>query len=428
MLIVIEDSDSLVTLQKRLSYELSICVPVYSDNFIHSIKNRISLFYFYFVSDESEYAVSLNHFDATQFSKIDVDDNIKCLVWDKKSFLNHYSFGYDLGLLYYYTQGQLFEANDLLTPAHDFLYRIHKNAHNINDIVPLAKHIEWARRIKDKVLPFIDIVNGEILKSYNKYVFESFNKIERAGLHTSKHGILYSDYNIYTATGRPSNRFGGINFAALNKKDNTRKQFISRFQNGLLIQFDYESYHLRLLSDIVKHPFDFHKSVHDILGEQYFKTNALTDHQREESKKISFRQLYGGIQPQYQHIEFFKKVSHTVDYLWKEYNDTGHYTTPLLKRKLTRLTIGPQTKWKFFNYIIQMLETEVNLKVIFNLENYISSFSSQLILYTYDSFLIDYCPDDGLDFVKGLQSIMESGKYPVKIEIGKNYKELTPIK
>ena len=36
-------------------------------------------------------------------------------------------------------------------------------------------------------------------------------------------GMFYSEYNLFTSTGRPSNRFGGINFAALNKKDGSRE-------------------------------------------------------------------------------------------------------------------------------------------------------------------------------------------------------------
>ena len=68
--------------------------------------------------------------------------------------------------------------------------------------------------------------------------------------------MVYSEYNPYTATGRPSNRFGGLNFAALNKKDGSRKKFISRYgKEGMLVEMDYDAYHLRLIGDEVNYKF-----------------------------------------------------------------------------------------------------------------------------------------------------------------------------
>ena len=39
----------------------------------------------------------------------------------------------------------------------------------------------------------------------------------------------YTEYNLYTSTGRPSNKFGGVNFAALNKEDGSRNSFVFIF-------------------------------------------------------------------------------------------------------------------------------------------------------------------------------------------------------
>jgi hypothetical protein len=45
-------------------------------------------------------------------------------------------------------------------------------------------------------------------------------------------GYVYSDYNPYTITSRVTNKFGKINFAAVNKSDGSREAFISRHENG----------------------------------------------------------------------------------------------------------------------------------------------------------------------------------------------------
>ena len=75
--------------------------------------------------------------------------------------------------------------------------------------------------------------------------------------------MVYSEYNPYTATGHASNRFGGLNFAALNKKMGSRKQFISRFgKDGMLVEMDYDAYHLRLIGVVMSYEFP-EGSVHE---------------------------------------------------------------------------------------------------------------------------------------------------------------------
>jgi hypothetical protein len=56
---------------------------------------------------------------------------------------------------------------------------------------------------------------------------------------------LYSQYNLWTTTGRPSNSFGSVNFAALPPEK--RKGFVA--ENDSLIEFDFDAYHLRLIAD-----------------------------------------------------------------------------------------------------------------------------------------------------------------------------------
>ena len=82
--------------------------------------------------------------------------------------------------------------------------------------------------------------------------------------------------------------FGGINFAALNKSDGTRKKYISRYgDNGCMIEMDYDAYHLRLIAEIVGYEFP-EGSVHQYLADQYG-----VDY--DKSKSLSFKYLYGEI-------------------------------------------------------------------------------------------------------------------------------------
>ena len=54
------------------------------------------------------------------------------------------------------------------------------------------------------------------------------------------------------------------------------------------------------------------------------------------------------------------------------------------------------------------------------LENY----NSKLVLYTYDSFLIDFNIKDGKSLIQDIKNVM---KYPVKIQFGANYDDMNDV-
>jgi hypothetical protein len=77
---------------------------------------------------------------------------------------------------------------------------------------------------------------------------------------------------------------------------------------------------------------------------------------------------------------------------------------------------------KLLNYMLQSFETERNMAVIHNILLRTKSFSSKLILYTYDSFLWDFDKRDGVELLRIVREELEQqGKYPTKIEIGPDY-------
>ena len=62
--------------------------------------------------------------------------------------------------------------------------------------------------------------------SYNNQILDDLRFIESNGLQTTN-GMVLVSIICFTSTGRPSNRFGGINFFALNKKDGSREKSLS---------------------------------------------------------------------------------------------------------------------------------------------------------------------------------------------------------
>ena len=52
---------------------------------------------------------------------------------------------------------------------------------------------------------------------------------------------------------------------------------------------------------------------------------------------------------------------------------------------------------------------------------------SKVILYTYDSFLIDYAVEDGKEVLKEIKRLLEINGFVVKVAYGPNYNSLKYI-
>jgi hypothetical protein len=64
--------------------------------------------------------------------------------------------------------------------------------------------------------------------------------------------------------------------------------------------------------------------------------DELTDEQRNESKAITFRLLYGGIDKEFLAIPFFQQVNDFVYRLWDKWKRTGCVETPVLSRNICK--------------------------------------------------------------------------------------------
>ena len=82
---------------------------------------------------------------------------------------------------------------------------------------------------------------------------------------------------------------------------------------------------------------------------------------------------------------------------------------------------------KVFNYLIQALETESNIKKILKVQDYLLNKNTKLVLYGYDSFLFDFSQQDGVETLKDIKSILEENKHYTKSKMGLNYGEMQDI-
>ena len=406
----------------------SIVIPIQCDENKHPMDTELCLFYVKLLDGSlEEYVLPFRHTDA-----INLKSKYIMMTWtpkdvftyDKKKLLHFVKWEnvYDVQMNHYMNTNEPLTIDDVTTNAHEYFYRTHYRTKNINCAIPLMKHIEWCRQLVERLkVGALGTKSVEkVCDIYNKDVIESLQYIEQSGLQTTR-GKVFGEYNLYTATGRPSNRFGGINFAALNKTDGSRKPFVSRFEDGMLVEFDYDGYHLRLIADVLGHEFP-KTSVHKHMAKFYG-----TDY--EESKKLSFQYLYGGAPwDVIQMSTFFTKVNEYVENKWKEYKSKEFIVSDIYNKKIYRKNLSDMNKNKVFNYLIQLMETENNMRMLTKLIPAIENYKSKLVLYSYDSFLFDFYLPDGLDFLHKVKDIIEqSGKFPTKVAKGWNYHEMKDI-
>ena len=106
--------------------------------------------------------------------------------------------------------------------------------------------------------------------------------------------------------------------------------------------------------------------------------------------------------------------------MWEEYKK-GVVEHPVSHFEIKNLeNPNPQ---KVFNYWIQHTETTRNTEVIRGVLDYLANKKTKLIMYTYDSFLLDFDMDEGVEVLKGVKKVLEQGNYPTKIMVGKDYSE-----
>lgn len=399
-----------------------LLIPVWSSPKAHEYNTTVS--FIYLRTDESDYIINFNHIDAGKCDMIDFDtivDETSLVLGNR--YLN--TKGVDFEWAYFEEYHNPFIFNEFV----ESLYLGYRNDFKeLNDCIPMMK---WYEKLK--TIPMV----SEIKSWYRKYsdAIKELGRLEGAGVAVDREkfidrfnypvdylpsNIVHTKYNPYTITGRPSNRHMSVNWSALPKADGSRATIISRFEGGTLVQLDYESYHIRLIGKMVGYEFPKGQTAHEHLS-HYYGVSA------EESKPISFRYLYGGLDDTARAIPFFQKVDAYIQKRYKEFVIRGVLTTPIYKREIAFQRIEAPNEQKVFNYLLQALETEINYMRIRDLLNALEGKWSKLILYTYDAFLIDTHPSERDWIVNEIRPMLETGGFPTKVYEGANYDNLVKL-
>lgn len=399
--------------------EQSTIIPIWEDLERHPMNNRLSFLYIKF--SNLDFILPFNHNDCEPLTIDLTRSEQEKWIWNKKGFLQadiDIQNLKDVQTALFFEQNQIYDFNSKLEVLTNFYHRLGIRD-ELGSSLPIMRWGEVLRGIVDEwkmkdTIEWIDDTMIPILSDIERLGIrvDTEKFIDRWPNH-QKHillGNVFTEYNPYTITSRPSNRHGGVNFSALNKKDGSRESFIP--QDGkLFLQFDYDAYHVRLIAKLIKYKLP-DTSVHQWLADQYGCSY-------DESKGRTFRILYGGVTDEDRKIPFFDKVDKFIFKLQEEAIQNGYLQTPK-GRKIPIGWIEQPNAQKYFNYLLQATETEFNIEVLKKL----SMLQLPLpILYTYDSFLFEF-DDSEVETIKMVKDVLESYKFPVKAEWGSDYGKL----
>lgn len=424
---LIETSDQF----KRLSEEGSgeyFMLPVYRHPEIHPAIYAPLFLYVHDIKDQKDYIINFFHSQALAIDILLVKEWVKTLdiiyTPDRKAF-SHFCYNpntRDLNLV------EIPEIKKTNHTVNQYSQRFYEDP-DLNNIIPIVKHLEQCQEIYQA---YSNIINKYQPNPYHEDFSDVFWFIERNGIKVNSaferyfelkrpflslmNTWVFSQYNLNTTTGRPSNTFNSLNFAALNKENGCRSVFIPR--NDFLMELDLTAYHPTLIAQKV----GYESKTGDIY--QDFADEFNMD--RSEAKNLVFKQLYGHVFDQYKDFEFFKLTQNLIQEYWKVFENKGKIVIPETGKVFLKKELGEMNPQKLFNYIIQHTETFNNVAILKEIFYIINNRATKVILYTYDAVLIDVSKEDK-EIIRQILDIFEQKQLKVKISYGPDYNNLSSL-
>ena len=419
---LIENTEQLSTFYYQEFKRAFVEVIPFND-LVHPALNKVSLVYIKPLTDDHEkgYMICIDHSEALNVQIKHVNQVLKSFneiyVRDKKTFLYYFQLKSSLDILH-----TLPTYIHPTTQVHTHFYNTYSSRLDINRIIPLVKHHQRCEAIFEQVkdhcrtlthktndvlaYSFLFIekngikIDETLFKQYFKPTNESFN---------IKDGKIYTQYNLHTTTGRPSNSFNGVNFAALNKDNGCRQAFIP--EHDRFMEIDISAYHPNIVAQLVEYKFD--KPIYEAFVE-YAGVEV------KQAKELMFKQLYGGIYTDYKEWDFFIKVQEYIDKIWENFEKLGWAMVPNSGKYFYKDRLGDMNPQKLFNYFLQNLETVNNSRIINDIIKVLRGKNTKLVLYTYDAFLFDLDNTEE-DIINDLKEIFSSRGLQIKYKYGTDY-------
>jgi len=416
---LVEDEEQLNVLINSGYKKAFIEVIPYNDT-IHPVLNHVSLVYIRPLEASKGFMVCITHSESLNALNTGIDKLLEkfeiLYCRDKKE------------ILHYFPNKTLYDITPPphtyirpTTQTHDLYYREHKDNLELNLIIPIVKHYELCETIFRDLKANINIEKTKYDEFFNSRVSMVFNAIERNGVrihnetfeeyfHPVDGEYVYTQFNLKTTTTRPSNKFKNVNYAALNKENGCRKSFIPR--NNRFVEIDISAYHPSLAARLINYEF----TTNDI--HSHFATLYNVDYKK--SKELTFKQLYGGVFESYKKLEFFQGIEKYVGDNWKKFQSDGFIECPVSGYRYEKEKLQNMNPQKLFNYVLQNLETSMNVRILWDMFCILRNCKTKLVLYTYDSFLFDL-DDSEENMLEEIRNVFKKYQLNIKEIEGYDY-------
>ena len=438
MFYIVEEESKLVNLENLVRLGCYVDVIPTHDLYHPKLTSTIAVYIRLLKSDHG-FIIPIDHDEGLNVEKKRVYELLlkssKLYTFDKKKLLYHFNLqdAIDISLLYSMVK---YERLDITrgNSAINYFYNRFRDKPFVNKLIPISKLYESYEDFYEKIKFVIDFEIPDGFDFYNKTATNVFYLIEQHGigvyyepfvetfsprdpLYNIVDNTVLTSYNLYNATSRPTNSYNSINFAAIPHTERHRKTF--RPQNDYFVEFDFDGYHLRLLSEQIDYKLTS-ESAHKQLAKLYFGKDEITDEEYTKAKQINFQAIYGKIPEEHKDLKIFKEIQEYIDAMWNMFNDNGVVWNPQSSKPFTK-ELKDMHPAKLMNYMMQSLETSNNILILKEVLRYLKDKKTKIALFTYDAILFDFSKEDGKETLEEIQKILEkNGKLPVKFKFSKN--------
>lgn len=438
MFYIVEQESKLESLEKLMKLGCYVDVVSSNDLYHPKLSSTVAV-YVRLLNSTHGYIIPIDHEEGICVDKKRIYDMLlKCkelYTLDKKRLLYHFNLqaAIDISLKYSmlkYDKLEYSKENETL----NFFYNKFRDFKEINKLIPISKLYESCEKVYSQIEKVIKLPNPEGLEFYNNIATNIFFLIEQSGLgihyepfkelfkprnplYNTIDNTVLTYYNLYNGTSRPTNAFNSVNFAAIPKNTGHRKSFTPK--GDYFVEFDFDGYHLRLLSEQIGYTLT-EESAHKQLAKLYFGKDDISDDEYAEAKQINFQAIYGKIPEEHKDLEIFKQIQEYIDAMWSTFKDNGVVFNPQSGKAFTK-ALKEMHPAKLMNYMMQSLETSNNIIILKEVLRYLQNKKTKLVLYTYDSFLFDFHKEDGKETLERLKELMEcDGRFPIKFKFNKD--------
>lgn len=438
MFYIVEQESKLESLEKLMKLGCYVDVVSSNDLYHPKLSSTVAV-YVRLLNSTHGYIIPIDHEEGICVDKKRIYDMLlKCkelYTLDKKRLLYHFNLqaAIDISLKYSmlkYDKLEYSKENETL----NFFYNKFRDFKEINKLIPISKLYESCEKVYSQIEKVIKLPNPEGLEFYNNIATNIFFLIEQSGLgihyepfkelfkprnplYNTIDNTVLTYYNLYNGTSRPTNAFNSVNFAAIPKNTGHRKSFTPK--GDYFVEFDFDGYHLRLLSEQIGYPLT-EESAHKQLAKLYFGKDDISDDEYAEAKQINFQAIYGKIPEEHKDLKIFVEIQEYIDTMWSTYKDNDVVFNPQSGKAFTK-DLKEMHPAKLMNYMMQSLETSNNITILKEVLRYLQNKKTKLVLYTYDSFLFDFHKEDGKETLERLKELMEcEGRFPIKFKFNKD--------